>query len=123
MKVAVGIIKRDNKYLCCQRRASKRLGLQWEVPGGKLEANESSEDALKRELKEELGVAVTNVKLLQNVKHNYDFGLADVDFYFCDVLSYDFILTEHDNMGWFSKKEMQELDFVGSALQIIEILD
>ena len=54
--VVAGIIRRDGKFLIGQRKARDRHGLKWEFPGGKIEPGESPGDALRRELKEELGI-------------------------------------------------------------------
>ncbi|MDH4070268.1 MAG: (deoxy)nucleoside triphosphate pyrophosphohydrolase [Ignavibacteria bacterium] len=55
-EVAVGILIRNNRILVCQRKETSRYPLKWEFPGGKLEKDETAVDALKRELKEELGI-------------------------------------------------------------------
>jgi 8-oxo-dGTP diphosphatase len=55
-EVVVGIIERNGKFLTCQRKKTARYPLKWEFPGGKIEPGESPPEALKRELREELGV-------------------------------------------------------------------
>ena len=54
--VAAGIVSRNGKIMLCQRRPEDRLGLKWEFPGGKLESGESPQQALERELREELAI-------------------------------------------------------------------
>lgn len=69
--VVAGIIESEGKVLLCQRhRNSKRFPLKWEFPGGKVEANESPENAIARELKEELDIECRDIRLLQE----YDFA-------------------------------------------------
>ncbi|HWE51654.1 MAG TPA: (deoxy)nucleoside triphosphate pyrophosphohydrolase [Bryobacteraceae bacterium] len=57
--VVAGVLRRDDRILICQRRADQPHALKWEFPGGKLEAGESPEQALVRELREELGIEST----------------------------------------------------------------
>ena len=57
--VAVGIIMNDGHVLACQRKKTARYPLKWEFPGGKIEANESPLEALRRELREELGIEIS----------------------------------------------------------------
>jgi len=61
IRVLASVITRDDRYLICKRPAHKRHGLLWEFPGGKVEPGESDLEAVSRELKEELGVAVQQV--------------------------------------------------------------
>jgi ADP-ribose pyrophosphatase len=56
--VVAAIIIKDNKYFIAQRNRNKHLGLKWEFPGGKVEKNETFENALKREIKEELNIDI-----------------------------------------------------------------
>ena len=65
MKVVAAIIIKKNKYFIAQRNKSKHLGLKWEFPGGKVDANESLEEALKREIREEL-----NIEIATNASEN-----------------------------------------------------
>ena len=64
--VVAGVLERDGRILICQRRADQAHALKWEFPGGKIEAGESSEAALVRELREELGIeAVSGAELMR----------------------------------------------------------
>ncbi|GLS25567.1 8-oxo-dGTP diphosphatase MutT [Marinibactrum halimedae] len=71
VKVAVGVIIRDQKILLSKRPDHLHQGGLWEFPGGKIENNETVEDALGRELAEELGVQVIRSESLMDVKHDY----------------------------------------------------
>lgn len=61
IRVLAAVIQRDGRYLVCRRPAHKRHGGLWEFPGGKLEPGESLDEAARRELREELGVSVSQV--------------------------------------------------------------
>jgi 8-oxo-dGTP diphosphatase len=83
-EVAVGVmVAPDGRYLLAQRPADKPYGGYWEFPGGKLEAGESVEAALARELHEELGIDVTQCALWHTLEHDYPH--AYVRLFFCKV--------------------------------------
>lgn len=96
IKVAAGVIKQDDKYLLMRRAPDQSLAGQWEYPGGKVEPNERVSAALKRELKEELGIDATIGKLITSVKYqNYEI-------YAYNVISFvgNIKLSVHDKMEW-----------------------
>ena len=83
-EVAVGVlVQPDGRYLLAQRPEGKPYAGYWEFPGGKLEAGESVEDALARELHEELGIAVTACHRWHTLEHDYPH--AYVRLFFCKV--------------------------------------
>jgi 8-oxo-dGTP diphosphatase len=69
--VAIGIIVRSGKFLICQRRAEGALAGFWEFPGGKQEPAEAIEQALARELKEELGIEVRTIEAMPPIEFDY----------------------------------------------------
>ncbi len=71
VEVAVGVIKRDNKIYISKRADVLHQGGKWEFPGGKREANESIEQALVRELSEEIGIQVTKQSHFMLIEHDY----------------------------------------------------
>ena len=71
LTVVAGLIQRHGALLICQRRRDAAFALQWEFPGGKLEAGESSEAALRRELEEELGIVADVGAELYRTQHDY----------------------------------------------------
>ena len=86
--VSVGIIRKGDTVMLCQRNATARYALQWEFPGGKIEKGESPEKALIRELEEELGItAVINCLILTEESVYPDGGKFLVHFYLIDEYS------------------------------------
>ena len=90
VRVVAAVIRRDGMLLLTQRPPGDALGLQWELPGGKIEPGERPEEALVRELREELGVRATAHEVLDRVTHDYPHGLAvEVVFVRCELESFD----------------------------------
>ena len=71
LTVVAGLILRDSKILVCQRRRDDSHALQWEFPGGKVEPGEIPQEALVRELREELGIKATIGRELYRTRHRY----------------------------------------------------
>jgi len=75
-QVVAAVMVRENRVLICQRTAEQPFALQWEFPGGKVEAGEDFPAALARELHEELGIAAKVGREIAKVRHDYAEGLA-----------------------------------------------
>src|ERR1700727_2510991 len=92
--VAAALILRGDEVLVCQRKAGSPMGLKWEFPGGKIEAGESAEQALRRELDEELGIQATAGPRIAPLRHTYRTGGA-VDLQFFAVHTFTGDITNH----------------------------
>jgi 8-oxo-dGTP diphosphatase len=122
LHVACAIIQQDGLILATQRSAAMSLPLKWEFPGGKLEAGESAQDCLVRELQEELGISVRVGQRLTPLIHSYpDFTVTLYPFC-CDQLEGDLTLYEHAAARWLPLDELRGLDWVEADRPIIEQL-
>lgn len=114
VSVAVGLLRRqDGRVLLCQRPEGKSYPLQWEFPGGKLEQGESSEQALRRELMEELAIEVQGVRLLhEQVSYYRDGGTFAVGYYLIEQWQGELINRNFADMRWVEPAEMPEFDIL-----------
>jgi 8-oxo-dGTP diphosphatase len=99
--VAVGVlIAPDGRFLLTSRPAGKVYAGHWEFPGGKVEPGESVEEALRRELQEELGITIGHAEPWQVTLHDYPHAL--VRLHFCKVVDWqgDFEMREGQRMAW-----------------------
>jgi 8-oxo-dGTP diphosphatase len=99
------------------------MSLKWEFPGGKIEAGESSEDALARELNEELGISAVIGRRVARIRHKYRNGGA-IDLQFFVVQEFDGALENRifNDMRWASLGSLPEYDFLAADLGLIRDL-
>ena len=108
--VAAAIIK-DNKVFSAQRGNKGKTAFKWEFPGGKIEQGETPEEALARELKEELSIDVKVHELITNIIDEYDDVILHIATYRCELVSGEPVLSEHIAKVWSDKFELDNLEF------------
>ncbi len=118
--VIAAVVERDGLYLLCRRALKKRHGGYWEFPGGKLEEGESLLDAARRELLEELDLAVTSIGQLRfsvlDEASGFQINFVDV------ITTGEPKLIEHIELGWYSKDKILHLDLAPSDRAFAEQL-
>lgn len=120
--VAAAIIEQDGKFLIAKRKAGGVMGGKWEFPGGKIEHDESLEDGLKREIKEELDADIEIEDFFDDHVYHYEDGMIKFVAYTAKCSRGNFNLSEHDEVRWISDRELGNFDFVGNDRQAIRKL-
>ena len=125
VEVVAGVITDShNNIFCVQRGESSKpyISKKWEFPGGKVEAGESHEQALIRELKEELKIEVGSLDYFLTVDHTYpDFRLI-MHAYTCKIVQGSPVLTEHLDSKWLKVADLNDLDWAAADVPIVEKL-
>lgn len=119
--VAAGIIRRGDRILICQRPDGKSLAGKWEFPGGKLEAGETPEECLVRELREELGFEA-RVEGIVDARAEYEAGDFLILYYNVAVVSGEPSPLEHAQIKFVPPCELAEYDFPGTDAAVAEKL-
>jgi 8-oxo-dGTP diphosphatase len=124
VEVVAAIIINNDKILCVQRSPGKfsYISMKYEFPGGKVEPNESNEEALKREIKEELHMEIDVRNHFQTVQHQYpDFSITMYSF-ICSCAHPELKLEVHVDYKWLAVGELGALDWAAADIPIVEKL-
>lgn len=112
----------DQNILCAQRPTGKNLALKWEFPGGKIELGETPDEALKRELIEEMSLTISIGEKITTTTYEYDFGIVELTTYYSKILAGEIQLLEHVQMKWVNPEEIEKLDWAPADIPAIEII-
>ena len=94
----------------------------WEFPGGKIEPGETPEEAIVREIKEELDTGIEAMKLLDTVEYDYPQFHLSMDCFICKIKSGDLVLKEHVAAKWLTKENLENVDWLPADLSVVEKL-
>lgn len=121
--VAAALILRGGEVLVCQRRPDQPMALKWEFPGGKIEPGESAEEALKRELEEELGISARIGARVAHVRHTYrSGGVVDLQFFAVHEFSGELTNRIFNDFRWAALRDLPSFDFLAADRNLIRDL-
>lgn len=119
IRVVAAIIFNQGKVFATQRGYGEFKD-GWEFPGGKIEPGETPEEAIKREIKEELDTEIEIVKFLDTVEYDYPKFHLSMDCFICKVRSGDLVLKEHEAAKWLTKENLDSVDWLPADQGLIE---
>ena len=127
VEVVCAVIRNEkNEIFCCKRGPGRSLEGYWEFPGGKVEANETHEQTIIREIKEELKSEIQPIRYIGVSNHEYN----DLDkpfsitmyAYECKLINGELELTEHTEKKWVKEEDLTKLDFAPADKPIIPLI-
>jgi len=113
------IVDSQNRVLAAQRSSTMSLPLKWELPGGKIEPNETPEECLVREIKEELDIEIKILKKLQSNAHTYPNIIVNLIPFISKHVSGVISLKEHANYKWLNTNQLLDLDWAEADVPIL----
>ncbi|MGO3739161.1 MAG: 8-oxo-dGTP diphosphatase MutT [Marinomonas foliarum] len=119
VRVAAGIILRDDSVFIALRKSNQHQGGLWEFPGGKCESTESPESALSRELKEECGIVVTESSLFKTIAHDYGDKQVELCFYKVTKFDGEPMGSEGQQASWVPISDLSSYDFPEANKEIV----
>ncbi len=123
LKVVGAAIVRDGACLAAQRGPdAPRCALQWEFPGGKVEAGETPDVALRREIREELSVEIEVGPWLGHGQDDSDGVAIELDIFVARLVSGEVRLTEHRRYGWFRAEQIDSLEWAAADRPVLSAL-
>ena len=122
--VVAAIIEHDKKILCMQRGKDKNdyTSFKWEFPGGKIEEGETKEEALKREIMEEMNLSIEIKSHFCDIRHVYPDFILNMYCFKCSSSTQEFELNVHNDFKWLKKSKLNTLDWAPADKPIIDKL-
>ena len=121
IEVVAAIIIKDFMLFATQRGYGEWKDW-WEFPGGKIEAGEAPEDALKREILEELATEIEVGKLLTTVEYDYPKFHLTMHCYLCSIISGKLSLLEHEDARWLAMNELDSVKWLPADVEVVRAL-
>ncbi len=122
IEVVAAVICEGKRILAVQRGYGDFKG-RWEFPGGKMEPGESMEEALVREIREELESEISVDRFLCTVDYDYPEFHLTMHCFMCSVVGGDITLTEHEAARWLTKDELYDIDWLPADIDVVKALE
>lgn len=119
VRVVAAVIRKDDKIFATQRGYGEFKD-GWEFPGGKIEERETPEQALAREIKEELNTEIQVGKLIDTIEYDYPKFHLSMDCFWCEIMQGGLELKEHEAARWLSKEELYSVDWLPADVGVVE---
>lgn len=124
IRVVAAVIKAVNEsgepVIFATQRGYGEFQGGWEFPGGKIEVGESPQEALRREIIEELDTEITIGELVDTVEYDYQNFHLSMDCFWCEVLSGNLILKEHEDARWLLKEQLDDVEWLPADITLVE---
>lgn len=121
VEVVAGIIRKENDILIAKRKGGEFNGL-WEFPGGKIEKKETHEEALRRELKEELNIDVVIQDFITTIKYEYKSFNLVMHVYGVIIKDGEISLNVHSDLKWVKINELKEIQWVPADIEVLKFI-
>ena len=122
IRVVAAVIRSEDKIFATARGYGEFKG-QWEFPGGKIELEETPQEALVREIQEELDVKIEVGDLIDTIEYDYPSFHLRMDCFWCIVTDGEITLKESENARWLCKDELYSVDWLPADMKLIEKLE
>ncbi|MBD8969001.1 MAG: (deoxy)nucleoside triphosphate pyrophosphohydrolase [Ruminococcus sp. SR1/5] len=123
IKVVAAVIKAVNKngedIIFATRRGYGEFKDGWEFPGGKIEEGETPQEALKREIMEELDTEISVGELIDTIEYDYPTFHLSMDCFWCEVIKGNLVLKEAEDAKWLKKNELDKVDWLPADVELI----
>ena len=121
IRVVAAVIRDNDRIFATQRGYGNYKGW-WEFPGGKIEAGETPQEALKREIREELDTLVEVRDLIARVEYDYPEFHLSMDCFWCTVLEGNLHLNEAEDARWLTKENLMSVKWLPADLEVLEVI-
>ena len=122
IRVVAAIIRQENMIFATQRGYGNYKDW-WEFPGGKIELGETPEDALVREIKEELATDISVDEFIATVEYDYPEFYLIMDCYWCSIKSGELTLLEHEAAKWLPLDDLRQVNWLPADVEVIDVIE
>ena len=120
IEVVAAIIHDDEGHIFATQRGYGDYKDGWEFPGGKIEEGETPQEALKREIMEELDTEISVGELIDTIEYDYPTFHLSMDCFWSEIVSGDLVLKEHEAAKWLALDELDSVKWLPADLKVVE---